>query len=102
MKDRKKTAPWVDWAAKRMAHAAERDAVSRDLRRRINAVGRWMINLCPMPAGHVFRVVLTNPLHTEARVDELLAHLETCAAAQGRTPGTPGPRRRRAGRCLAN
>lgn len=57
-----------------------RDAVSRELRRRINAEGRWMLNLCPMPAGYVFRVVFTNPLHTDAHVDELLEHLEACAA----------------------
>jgi glutamate/tyrosine decarboxylase-like PLP-dependent enzyme len=59
-----------------------RDVVSRELRRRINADGRWMLNLCPMPAGYVFRVVFTNPLMTEAHVDELLRHLERCAAAE--------------------
>ncbi len=64
------------------ASRVARDALARELRRRINADGRWMINLCPMPAGSVFRVVLTNPLHTEAHVEELLAHLEACAAAQ--------------------
>lgn len=58
-----------------------RDAVSRELRRRLNADGRWMLNLCPMPAGYAFRVVLTNPLLTEDHVDELLARLERCAAA---------------------
>lgn len=59
-----------------------RDAVSRELRRRINADGRWMLNLCPMPAGYAFRVVLTNPLLTEEHVDELVAHLEECAAEE--------------------
>ncbi|MCE9635466.1 MAG: hypothetical protein K8T90_07150 [Planctomycetes bacterium] len=58
-----------------------RDVVSRELRRRINADGRWMLNLCPMPAGYVFRAVFTNPLMTNAHVDELLRHLETCAGA---------------------
>jgi glutamate/tyrosine decarboxylase-like PLP-dependent enzyme len=58
-----------------------RDVVSRELRRRVNAEGRWMLNLCPMPAGYVFRTVFTNPLMTERHVDELLAHLEACAAA---------------------
>jgi len=58
-----------------------RDVVSRELRRRINADGRWMLNLCPMPAGYVFRAVFTNPLMTNTHVDELLRHLETCAAA---------------------
>ena len=59
-----------------------RDSASRELRRRINASGTWMLNLCPMPAGYVFRAVFTNPLMTEAHVDELLAHLERCAAAE--------------------
>ena len=62
-----------------------RDAVSRELRRRVNARGRWMLNLCPMPAGYVFRAVFTNPLMTEAHVDELLRHLERCAAKESRT-----------------
>jgi len=56
-----------------------RDAVSREMRRRVNASGRWMVNLCPMPAGYAFRCVFTNPLMTTAHVDELLAHLERCA-----------------------
>lgn len=76
------------------ASRVARDAVLRDLRCRINADGRWMVNLCPMPAGGVFRVVLTNPLHTEAHVDELLAHLDTCAAALWRVPGSQRPGRR--------
>jgi glutamate/tyrosine decarboxylase-like PLP-dependent enzyme len=59
-----------------------RDAVARELRRRVNADGRWMINLCPMPSGYVFRAIFTNPLMTEAHVDELLRHLESCAAAE--------------------
>jgi hypothetical protein len=59
-----------------------RDAVSRELRRRINADGAWMLNLCPMPAGYAFRAVFTNPLLTERHVDELLAHLEDCAAEE--------------------
>ncbi|MCG3134831.1 MAG: L-2,4-diaminobutyrate decarboxylase [Planctomycetes bacterium] len=58
-----------------------RDAVSRDLRRRINASGRWMINLCPMPDGYAFRAIFTNPLMTESHVDELLAHLARSAGA---------------------
>jgi len=70
--------PRVSAATSRVA----RDAVSRELRRRVNADGRWMVNLCPMPAGYAFRVVFTNPLLTEAHVDELLAHLEGCAAKQ--------------------
>jgi glutamate/tyrosine decarboxylase-like PLP-dependent enzyme len=57
-----------------------RDAVSRELRRRINASGRWMVNLCPMPAGYAFRAVFVNPHMTAAHVDELLAHLERCAS----------------------
>jgi glutamate/tyrosine decarboxylase-like PLP-dependent enzyme len=63
-----------------------RDAVGRELRRRVNASGRWMLNLCPMPAGSAFRAIFTNPLMTEAHVDELLAHLERCAVdgADGR------------------
>jgi glutamate/tyrosine decarboxylase-like PLP-dependent enzyme len=63
-----------------------RDSVSRELRRTINASGRWMLNLCPMPAGYAFRATFTNPLMTAAHVDELLAHLERCAAdgADGR------------------
>jgi glutamate/tyrosine decarboxylase-like PLP-dependent enzyme len=56
-----------------------RDAVSREIRRRMNAEGRWMLNLCPMPQGYAFRAIFTNPLMTEAHVDELLAHLERCA-----------------------
>ncbi len=58
-----------------------RDAVSRELRRRVNASGRWMVNLCPMPAGYAFRAIFVNPHMTAAHVDELLAHLERCAGS---------------------
>lgn len=59
-----------------------RDAVSRELRRRINASGRWMLNLCPMPQGYVFRAIFTNPLMTDRHVDELLLHLERAASQE--------------------
>jgi hypothetical protein len=39
-----------------------------------------------MLSGYVFRAVLTNPLTTEAHVDEMLAHLEACAAALSKEP----------------
>lgn len=57
-----------------------RDAASREVRRRFNARGTWMINLCPMPAGYAFRAIFTNPLMTEAHVDELLDELERAAS----------------------
>jgi len=43
---------------------------------RVNESGRFMMNLCPLKAGHVLRAVFVNPLMTEAHVDELVAHLE--------------------------
>jgi glutamate/tyrosine decarboxylase-like PLP-dependent enzyme len=59
-----------------------RDAVSRELRRRLNASGRWMLNLCPMPQGYVFRAIFTNPLMTDRHVDELLLHLARAASQE--------------------
>jgi glutamate/tyrosine decarboxylase-like PLP-dependent enzyme len=59
-----------------------RDAVSRELRRRVNASGRWMVNLCPMPEGYAFRAVFTNPRMTEDHVDELLRRLERAASEE--------------------
>jgi hypothetical protein len=46
-----------------------------------DASGRWMVNLCPMPAGYAFRAIFVNPHMTAAHVDELLDHLQRCASS---------------------
>jgi L-2,4-diaminobutyrate decarboxylase len=60
-----------------------RDAVSRELRRRINASGRWMVNL-PRCRGIRVPRDLHQPAHDGGAWDELLAHLERCASSDVR------------------
>jgi glutamate/tyrosine decarboxylase-like PLP-dependent enzyme len=59
------------------------DALAEETRARVNASGRWMINLCPSSGGRVFRALFVNPLMTEAHVDELAQHLDACHPATG-------------------
>jgi glutamate/tyrosine decarboxylase-like PLP-dependent enzyme len=59
----------------------EQEDLTARTRERINASGRWMLNLCPSAGGRVFRAIFVNPLMTEDHVDELLAHLEACHPA---------------------
>ncbi len=59
------------------------DALAEATRTRVNASGRWMINLCPSSGGRVFRALFVNPLMTAEHVDELADHLEACHPAAG-------------------
>ncbi len=59
----------------------EREALSHATRVRINAEGRWMLNLCPRRDGSVFRALFVNPHLTEDHVDELARHVNACVDA---------------------
>ncbi len=67
---------WVVCFRPRAADRAASDALAEAARERINASGRWMINLCPSAGGLVFRALFVNPLMSEEHVDELAAHVE--------------------------
>ena len=61
--------------ARQHASAEERHLLAAQARIRINASGRFMMNLCPLKDEHVLRAVFVNPLMTDEHVDELVAHL---------------------------
>ena len=52
------------------------EELSERTRERVNASGKWMINLCPSTGGRVFRALFVNPLMTEIHVNELADHME--------------------------
>ena len=75
----------------------QRNSLAGEVRTRINASGKWMLNLCPLGDSRVLRAIFVNPLLTEAHVDELFVHVEAChpaprAAAKPRAPRRPAAR----------
>ena len=74
---------WVVCFRPRPGASLTGERLAEATRERVNASGRWMINLCPTAGELAFRALFVNPLMDERHVDELAAHLEAAHPASG-------------------